>query len=242
MRVYINNRNYLTWTRQSAEWFARQGHEVILIDNASDYEPLLDWYPRCGYQLYRLRDNLGKNAPWLAGIVRHDDYYAVTDPDLSYEGIPEDWDRVCIDGFRHGAELKVGLSLDETRIPASNPAWILDEFWRYPQGDHPARWGDTLRVGRYLRYPIDTTLAVYRPGGSFGIGGWRTNRPYTARHLPWHLVLEPDPTSSAYQIPLTDEIFHYFTTASAVSESTPRMTQMLRAYAAKTGKMALAQS
>lgn len=221
---------------QSAEWFSRQGHEVVIIDNASNYAPLLDWYGCCGHTVYRLTKNIGHLAPWITGIVRDDAFYAVTDPDLSYDGIPSDWEQVCIEGFKYGAYTKVGFSLDETLIPSVNPAWILDEFYAFPKGDHPARWSNALKLGKYIQYPIDTTFAVYRPHAPFRIGGWRTDRPYTARHLPWHLVVDVDSSSPAFQIPITDEIHHYFITASDVSQSKSRMTQLLEQYAIKTGK------
>jgi hypothetical protein len=172
--------------------------------------------------------NLGPTAPWDAMIVDTRDFYAVTDPDLDFTGIPADWPDVCIAGIRMGA-MKCGFSLDETRIPSANPAWILDEFHHYPKGDHPARWSSELRSGLYIRYPIDTTFAVYPPGGNPGIGGWRLDRPYTARHLPWHVVLGANPDEASLQIVLDDEINYYFLNASGASVRGP-MVEMLNSY------------
>lgn len=235
MRIYINNRNYLTWTALTARHFSEQGHEVVLIDNASTYEPLVDWYATCGYVVCFLQSNLGHLAPWLAGIIDDSDHYAVTDPDLSYDGVPGDWEQVCLEGLRRGADIKVGFSLDETRIPPSNPAWVLDEFCQYPSGNHPDRWGDHLKLGQYMRYPIDTTFAVYRPRLPFAVGGWRICQPYTARHRPWHLVLDVDPHCDDLQIPVNDEIFYYFASASTSSVTKQRMMSMLTEYASRKG-------
>jgi hypothetical protein len=229
VKVYINNRNYFTWPRRQAEWFAGQGHEVVIIDNDSDYPPLVDWYDACEYTVVRLHANFGHEAPWRASVVDSSDYYAVTDPDLSFEGIPDDWPEVCIEGIRRGA-MKCGFSLDETKVPSSNPAWILDEFHLYPEGDHPARWADKLKDGIYLDYSIDTTFAVYAPGGRHGIGGRRIDRPYTARHLPWHIVAERLKDEDSFQIPMDEEIYYYFSTASNSSVTRGRLQTILSDY------------
>jgi hypothetical protein len=35
--------------------------------------------------------------------------------------------------------------------------------------------------------PVDTTLALYRPGGRWHLSGMRTGGKYQARHLPWYV-------------------------------------------------------
>lgn len=229
MKVYINNRNYLTWPKRQAEWLSTQGHEAIFIDNESTYEPLLDWYEHCEHTVHRLTTNHGPASPWRSALLDLTDYYAVTDPDLDFEGIPEDWPEVCIEAIQMG-ESKCGFSLDETLIPSQNPAWIQDEFNLHPRGDHPARWAEEHKFGRYIRYPTETTFAVYPPGGSYHIGGCRTDRPYTARHLPWHIVLERDPGENSLQIVMDEEIYYYFSNASHLSVTTGRMSLFLEEY------------
>jgi hypothetical protein len=209
---------------------AEQGHEVIIVDNNSTYEPLLDFYSMLKCEVVRLKENLGHKAPWLAGVVDSGDYYAVTDPDLDISMIPKDWPFLCIDGIRTYGVEKCGFSLDETLVPTQNPAYLLDEFYKFPQGN-PAVWGIPLEEGKFYNAPVDTTFAVYAPKVTkHHVSGIRTGRPYTARHLPWHLVLDYDPKEQSIQIPMDDEYYNYFKTASDASQTKKRMDMMIWQY------------
>lgn len=227
MKIYINNFNLFTWPLQMATVLKRQGHEVIFIDNASTYKPLLEFYANTDFEVIRLSENMGHTAPWLPGIIDSNDYYAVTDPDLDIKNIPRDWPQKCIEGIeRYGVE-KCGFSLDETLVPTTNPAYIEDEFYKYPKGN-PVAWGNKLEHG-FIGFPVDTTFAVYAPKvRKYSVSGIRTDRPYTARHLPWHLVLkatEPD----AFQIEIDDEIYQYYKNAR-FGVTKHRMQVMIKEY------------
>jgi hypothetical protein len=223
MKVYINNYNLVTWPQHMAQILSAQGHYVVFVDNGSTFQPLVEFYEHCPFDVVRLERNLGHAAPWIANVVDTSDYYVVTDPDLDLGGLPQDWpEKLCEGVNRFGA--KCGLSLDETRVPSSNPAYYLDEFYLYPEGNHPARWGSQVMLpGGYFNLPTDTTFAVYGPGIGYFIGGVRAARPYTARHLPWHLVREIDDDSPALQIPVCDEHLYYFRTAGPSSTTRKRM-------------------
>ena len=84
MKAYIISRNRLTLTVNMADWLA-DFVEPIIVDNDSDYPPLLRYYETCLYKVIRVDTNLGSEVIWKTGIV--DDYssgesYLVTDPDL----------------------------------------------------------------------------------------------------------------------------------------------------------------
>lgn len=232
MKVYINNRNYLTWPKNMVEVLQIQGHDVEIIDNASTYQPLLDWYDSNVVKVHRLDQNLGPSSPWLSGVIDYSNYYVITDPDLDISDIPDDWDEFLIKGLNKYGCGKCGFSLDETKIPPSNPAWIPDEFNLYPDGDHPARWGSHIKLGRgYINYPIDTTFALYHPNiQNHFIGGIRTDRPYTARHLPWHIVLDETKDEKYYEIKMDEEIYNYFINCGNGTGTKSRIQEMLREY------------
>ena len=44
--IIINNRNLLTWPKAMVERISRYEGvgDIIIVDNGSTYEPLLDWY------------------------------------------------------------------------------------------------------------------------------------------------------------------------------------------------------
>lgn len=236
MKVYINNHDYLTWPRAMADILAKQGHEPIFVDNASTYEPLLRYYDEeCEYEVVRLGWNWGHTAPWryIDAITLNREAYVVTDPDLDISGIPSDWEFALKEGLvRYLGAPKCGFSLDETRVPSKNPSWIEDGFYKYPDGN-PRVWGRRLpgSMCHFFDYPVDTTFAMYRKGNGWSqASGIRTDRPYTARHLPWHIVLDVDPKEDTLQIPMDDEIYYYFTHANASSLTRKRMEPMLKEY------------
>lgn len=233
MNVYVNNFNLLSWPAQLVQTLIDQGHTPIIVDNASTYPDLLKYYKMTKAKVIRLDENLGHQAPWIAGIVDYSDFYAVTDPDLLISGIPRDWPQKCIEGIRMYSVEKCGFSLDESNVPKENPAYILDEFYKYPDGN-PIAWGKKL-PGGYIDFPVDTTFAVYAPGvKEHSVSGIRTDRPYTARHFPWHIVPEFDATAEGMQVPIDKEIYYYYKHAKkSVSVTANRMQQMIEEFEKK---------
>lgn len=238
MKVFILNRNYLTWPVRMAEKLASENHEVIFIDCGSNYAPLLEFYCVSEFQVIMLSNKLGNRSPWDAGIVTAlNEPYVVTDPDFDLTPIPADWAEVLLEGFQQFPDKnKFGLSLDERGVPPENPAWIEDRFKDYPDG-LPMTWGCGL-PNNWYNYPCDTTFALQRPHTPGEIGGIRKGRPYTAVHLPWHITLEPSSRPDARVEICNDEIAYYFLTCENSSMTWGRMVryQMIEQYLAKTGQ------
>lgn len=203
--VYVNVFNRLATTRTLCEQIARlDGAVPIIIDNASTWGPLLDWYSECDYEVIKLRENMGHHAPWRCGAVRSDNssLYCVTDCDLDLDGVPADllsvlevplhWPRVVKSG--------IGLRLDDV------PAWQSDvltwerRFWTQPTNNGPYFWA-----------LVDTTFAMYSAATPDSVAttvrvkATRTDAPYLARHMPWYLDLEN----------LDKENANYFRTANS---------------------------
>jgi hypothetical protein len=194
--IYINNFNWLSPVERLAAFFDNvSGTELTIVDNASTYPPLLDWYERCCYRVVRLGDNCGPYAPWDAGVVMAPDehraqyssaYYVVSDPDLSLESCPLDLVDVLVEGWsRYPFVSKVGVSLEIDDLPTTSPlaegvkGWE-SQFWRDRRDDE------------FFDAAIDTTLALYQVDVPFARvketgNSLRTDRPYTARHLPWYI-------------------------------------------------------
>jgi hypothetical protein len=206
--IYINNCNWLTSTRAIADFFASiPGATPIIVDNGSTYPPLVEWYEsECPYRVIRLGSNVGHYAPWRCGAelsleahgtIFGSAYYAVTDSDLSFADCPPDVLDVLISGLAAYPDcVKAGVSLELRDIPGNSIAgqavkeWE-EQFWRNRRDD------------RFFEADIDTTFAVYRAGARWG-KCLRSDRPYTARHLPWHITGET----------LTDEQRYYLARAT----------------------------
>lgn len=228
MKIFINNRNYVTWPKAMAEQLAGEGHHVIFIDNDSTYEPLLDFYNTKQFDVVQV-PNLGKNAAWDAGIVTAlTEPYVVTDPDFDLTNVPRDWPEVLLEGFRYYPEMaKIGLSFDESQVPQENPAYLADKFDQFPNNTSIA-WAP-LAHG-FCNYPCDTSFAVYRPHVPFSISGIRKGFPYTGVHLPWHITLGPAADTSKRYVLFNEEIYYYFTHCENSSCTLERIFPMMREY------------
>lgn len=185
--VIINNRNRLTMLRRLIDWLERaEMRSIFIIDNASSYPPLLEYYRGSRHPVLRLRENIGYLALWETAVWQEfsDNYYVYSDPDV----VPDDacpYDLVkrlfeLLDKLPEVEKAGPGLRIDD--IPDENP--LKGKI----QAAEARFWTTLLRPGVYDAQ-IDTTFALYRP---FARGGhWtkavRTGAPYVARHLPWYL-------------------------------------------------------
>lgn len=228
MKIFINNRNWLTWPRAMAYKLAKEDHEIFFIDNASTYEPLLDWYEKQEFSVIKI-PNLGSMAFWRIGlekVIREP--FVLTDPDYDLSKVPCDWDEALLEGFKYYDVPKVGLSFDESRVPQENPAYLADHFDLSPPNTGMA-WSPVLENG-FHGYPCDTSFAVYQPGLPFSISGIRRGFPYTGLHMPWHLTLEPTKDPTKLSTPYDHEAHYYFTHVENSSYTLVRMQDIMKIY------------
>lgn len=184
--------------------------EIVIHDHASTYEPLLDWYSTCGVRVVRYKQNLGPLTLWQHGALSDRWFHVVTDCDLDISGVPLDVLGVLREGMdAMDGVCKCGLSLEIDDLPSR---FDLDVVRK-----HEGKFWVTRR-GRYWEAPIDTTFAMYRPERAWGGYGpaLRTDRPYTARHVPWYW----DPAA------LADEQQYYVRQKSIGTWWTSRLQRM----------------
>jgi hypothetical protein len=116
MKVLIINYNRLVLPSQLADWVYLRGLDPVFIDNASDYNPLLEYYDRCPHEVVRMNNNYGKDVVWSQGILERLNIkgeYIVTDPDLNLIGIPDNFLSVLKEGLRRYPQFnKCGFSLE----------------------------------------------------------------------------------------------------------------------------------
>lgn len=177
--------------------------EVIIIDNASTYPNLLDWYDTNPCKIYRLEKNYGNfvlfsSPEAIPGHTKPDfkeiygidkgRQYILSDCDLDLSSVPrETLLPVLQEGLReYPNAVKCGISLElndlpDTALAREAKGWELNNWSRKPE-DY------TKGGGKFISAPVDTTFALYT-----GIGEQndfdrciRTDRPYTARHLTWY--------------------------------------------------------
>ncbi|MCK9597697.1 MAG: hypothetical protein M0R06_01575 [Sphaerochaeta sp.] len=173
---------------------------LVVIDNASTYEPLIDYYRKeagRSFTLMKMPRNYGHNV--VGRLYKDPDFfkkyelgktnYIYTDCDVvPVNECPVDFvdtfDRIL--SKYHRAE-KVGFSLKITDLPDTFEAkerlirWE-SKFWL------DGLFDEELRVQLY-RAPLDTTFSYQRKNTP---PGWsdksiRTGPPFMARHLPWYI-------------------------------------------------------
>jgi hypothetical protein len=215
MKALIINFNRLTLPKTMAEWLAAHGCTPIFIDNCSNYPPLLKYYSTSPFQVVRLGANYGHTVVWKIRDILRDlkikDRFIMTDPDLDLSGIPGNFLSVLNDGLdKYPTYDKCALSLEIEDLPDTPEGNFIKKheagYWSKPLDDN------------YFHADTDTTFALYRwPLGIYGHSAIRTNKPYTAKHVPWYY-------KNLRDIPEDEK--YYFKTATASSSGKQRLEQL----------------
>ncbi len=184
--VFIICRDRLEPLKKLIKWCEDESlKNIYLIDNASTYLPLLEYYKSTPHEVIRLDRNVGHISPWSTGIV---DIYApgipfiISDPDV----IPSPQSHGAVKFFAHllnkyPERRKVGFGLRIDNIPN-----------HYTLKEHVVAWEKQFWVSKVERdvydAEIDTTFALYRPKTPYVLGpALRTGGKYVAMHEPWYL-------------------------------------------------------
>lgn len=210
--IIIISFNQLFYLKQLVAFLQKHNYSnIIIIDNNSTYQPLLDYFDTIEsiVIIHKLKENLGHLVFW-----KHKElfdkyskgYYVVTDADIvPVEECPEDFGlhfKRILD--RNDEITKVGFSLKINDIPESNPnkQKVIDwekQFWKI-----------NTKEGNYIA-DIDTTFALYKPKYRYNeqvfYKAIRTKKPYEARHGGWYLDAKN----------LTEEQKFYFDTCNESS-------------------------
>ena len=211
--IVINNRNHCSYLKKLVTFLENKGYfNIIILDNDSSYQPLLDYYKELPYRIIYLNKNLGYMA--INGCSLFDElknsYYVYTDPDvLPVEDCPDDFLKHFMNIMKSDVFAnKVGFSLKIDDLP--------DEYGKKQQviAWEKQYWEKEVKPGVFSA-KIDTTFALHRPnvlssdlsGYGYFARHYRTGYPYTARHLPWY--------ENSNNLP--DEISYYYKNASTVN-------------------------
>jgi hypothetical protein len=198
--VIINNFNRLTCLQHQIAWLEAAGmRNIYIIDNASTYPPLLNYYQEISHTVYLLNRNIGFLALWKTILFQkfRDDYYIYTDPDI----IPDE--HCPLDAVNYFFKLlqkysnidKVGFGLKIDDLPEHYPLKEKVQSWE------SKFWANEVEPNVYAA-PIDTTFALYRTGSMGGseLSALRTGGLYSARHLSWYINPSQLPDDEKYYI------------------------------------------
>lgn len=204
--VIINNFNLLTWPKAMLAKVLTYNDvgDVIIIDNGSTYEPLLDWYGTFPCEILKY-PNLGNQAPWLIDLLNSrfkDQYYVVTDSDLGIESTPPDTLQYLLSKEQELKLGKIGLALDWAAVPPTGVCY--NHCHTYEKNRFlKSRVVSDIHVDTVL----DTTFALYSQR-HYTVGGGCAEFPYIARHYMWEMNND--------QLAENEELMYYYNHASHV--------------------------
>ena len=192
--IFINNfcnldrgfRDLLAWLRKAGMT------SVAVLDNQSEYEPLLEFYDSPameGIQLVRIGANLGPTAFWRLDLhTKQSKPFIVTDPDCVPDpDCPLDLVRKMIEVEERYHPAKVGPALRIDDLPAH---YAERDHMRFCESDY---WQRKYDEGDCWNAAIDTTVALYQPhwdrwplAEQGGVQHVRLDFPYVTQHVPWY--------------------------------------------------------
>jgi hypothetical protein len=206
--IVILNRDRLYPLIDQVNALRKKGYNnIIIIDNQSTYQPLLDWYKQDGLDVFyndvtdnschAFRDLVNMQHPKFLEIIS--DWYVFNDSDIiPLDTVPDNFINDLIDyAVRHN-KTKVGMSIKIDDIDLNYPlnAWVHSYESTY--------WTNGIIDGKVELYPhpIDTTFAVHAP---HTIPTWsndtlRVGEPYIVKHAPFYYDPDNLPEDEKYYL------------------------------------------
>lgn len=213
--IIINNRNRVSTLKKLINCIPKDGAKIIILDNDSTFEPLLDYYSELPKEitLVKLNANLGHKAlyQWEGYKYFKEQYFIYTDSDVVVcEDCPKDFLEYLLEAKKKYPDYKkigLGLKIDDLPDHYVFKQKVIDwesEFWK----EHI--YDDELKAKFWIA-KVDTTFAIYdkhnhtrqivkkskksKSQRPFKVlsedhsveNCLRTDFPYVARHLPWYI-------------------------------------------------------
>lgn len=184
--VIINNYNRIDHLLKLINWLENaETRHIFIIDNASTYAPLVDYYKTTKHTVIQLNTNIGYKSIWdtrihlwFSGLP-----YIYTDPDiLPVNECPLNaiqYFQKKLDEHENINKVGFGIKIDDIPDFYPNKTQVLEwenKFWDNKIDDNT------------FKADIDTTFALYRANSVKQQWGktLRTGGNYLVRHLPWY--------------------------------------------------------
>lgn len=208
--IIIINYNRLKDLKEIVKFYKDRKHQnIVIVDNASTYPPLLEYYDQIENEvtIKRMDTNYGHLVFWKNKDLYKEyssGYYVITDSDIiPNKQLPENYLVQMIEWLdQYKKATKVGWALEIDDIPDSFQYKEQVLSWESQY------WKNSIDTDIYMA-DTDTTFALYYPGYSYNkknflkairIGGY-----FTARHQGWYIDNQN----------LTDEDKYYYKTSNS---------------------------
>ena len=187
MSVLIIGYNQYTYIKNMVLQLEKYTNDIVVIDNNSNFEPLLDYYNNeYKYSLLKMDKNYGHKVyeeKFINNIFGN--IYILTDPDLEFnKNLPLNFINILINISKKYKAQKVGFALDISS---------LDIRPELTYGNMPLKmwesqfWTNKINNNNYELYnaAIDTTFCLINK--NYNIKSIRVAGNFTCKHLPWHI-------------------------------------------------------
>lgn len=156
-------------------------HDIYILDNASTYSPLLEWYTTKPCTVIRLEHNLGQLAVYNSDYInKFEGWIAYTDSDIELNpNTPTGFIERMIAVARKYDKIKAGLALRIDDLPDTDygrkARWWEQQYWikQVEEGIYDAN--------------VDTTFSTIIVGQPFTYDAVRIAGNFIAKHVPWYL-------------------------------------------------------
>jgi len=221
--VIINSRDRAASLCELVTWlYERDYRNLIILDNASTYPPLLEYYEQLEgiAEVVYLRKNLGSKALWCwseSGNMIHAPF-VYTDPDVVPSAeCPDNVVEFLLGVADYlGCPHKIGLGLKIDDIPDHYAAAPMVREWESQFWNRPIGKLDGVPI---YSAAVDTTFALYTSFSHFSLHGVRTGAPYVARHMPWYVQSEFPSEEDIYYEQHASKAFHNWGLKSCSSQA-----------------------
>lgn len=209
--IVIINYNRLEDLEIMIKWFQDRGHKkIVIVDNASTYPPLLEFYDRIknDVTIEFMDENYGHMVFWHRESLRNKygkGFYVVTDSDvIPNSNLPKDYLSKMIQLLEQKKNIsKVGFALDLDNIPS-----FFKHKEKVVQWERQF-WTKQIEKDVFLA-ETDTTFAIYHPYFDYKsradfLKAIRIAGDFTATHKGWFIDSDN----------LTEELKYYYKTSSS---------------------------
>jgi hypothetical protein len=183
--------NQVTYIRNMVKQLEKYTSDIIVIDNNSNYQPLINYYENeFKYTLLKMEKNYGHLVYHRDQVQKMvGDLYVLTDPDLQFNPkLPEQFIHNLISISNYYQASRVGFALlidaDDIRTDVRLGNYSI-QSWEHQFWKNRIIYYPNLTMELYSA-PIDTTFCLInrrgRPDLSIRVAG-----DYTCKHLPWHV-------------------------------------------------------
>lgn len=193
--IIIINYNQLTFLKKLIDFLTdRNFTNIVIIDNNSDYPPLMQYYQSLPDQIkieYQ-PDNTGHLVLFKKQELRHKyckGFYVVTDSDIiPNPALPQDFMKILVSYLMKyfNKVTKVGFALDINDIPEYFP--LKEKVLQWEK----KFWKDEIENDAFFAN-IDTTFALYKPqypekfSNVDFFSGIRLGGDFSSKHGGWYI-------------------------------------------------------